>query len=71
MGLRVFIFLGIIVLAEYYSFILVRSMVKDLSGPLRIGLITTYLLLSALTWLGFVFFRQINWASMPHLVRNI
>ena len=71
MGLRIFILLAVIGLAEFYSFILIRSMVKGLPAPYRIGLLGIYFLLTAITWAGFIFFRQINWAAMPHLLRNV
>ena len=71
MALRFFIFLCIIGLAEYYSFILVRSMVRNLAPVWRNGITVFYLLVTVLCWMGFVFFRQINWSGMPHLLRNL
>lgn len=71
MKLRFFIILGIIGLAEYYSFILVRSAVRNMPSPWRITITTIYLMLTVLAWAGFVFFRQVNWANVPHLLRNI
>ena len=71
MGLRLLIVLAIIGLAEYYSFIVVRSSLRTLSAGWRTSLTTLYLLLTAISWLGFILFRQINWAAMPHLLRNV
>jgi predicted MPP superfamily phosphohydrolase len=71
MRLRLFIILGIIGLAEYYSFIVVRSAVRNMMPVWRNVLTAVYLLLTAVSWLGFILFRQINWAAMPHLLRNM
>ncbi len=71
MSLRLLIILSIIVVAEYYSIIVVRSAIKDLPPVWRIGLFSFYLLMTTLSWVAFLFIRQINWASMPHLLRNI
>lgn len=71
MALRFLIILGIIGLAEYYSFIVIRSSLRTFSTGWRISLTSLYLTLTAVSWLGFIFFRQINWAAMPHLLRNI
>ncbi len=71
MGLRLIIILSVIALAEYYSFILVRSMVKTLPSAWRLSITGVYIALTVLCWVGFIFFRQINWASMPHLLRNV
>jgi len=71
MRLRLLIILSIIGLAEYYSFIVVRSSVRNMSPAWRTALTGIYLLFTALSWLGLIFFRQINWAAMPHLLRNI
>lgn len=71
MPLRFFIILTIILLAEYYSFIVVRSAVRTLPQGWRIGLLLTYVTLTILAWCGFIFFRRINWESLPHFARNI
>jgi uncharacterized protein len=71
MWVRLVIILGIIALAEYYSFIVVRSSVRNMPAAWRNTLIVVYVLLTAVSWLGFILFRQINWAAMPHLLRNI
>ena len=71
MKMRLIIILSIIGLAEYYSFIVVRSSVRNMPSPWRITLTVFYLLLTTVSWLGFILFRQINWASVPHLLRNV
>jgi len=71
MGLRLLIILGIIGLAEYYSFIVVNSSVRNMPSVWRVTIITVYLFLTSISWLGLILFRQINWAAVPHLLRNI
>jgi hypothetical protein len=69
--LRFFIILGIILLAEYYAFIVVRSAVRSLPQPWRISLMLAYIAVTLAAWSGVIFFRRIDWAHLPHLVRNI
>jgi len=71
MGFRFLLVIGILVLAEYYSFILIRSVVRNLPSPWRVSAISTYLLLTVISWSGLFLFRVINWAEVPHLLRNI
>ena len=71
MWLRLFIILGIIGIAEYYSFIVVRSAVRNMAAVWRTTLISVYLSLTIVSWLGLILFRQINWTAMPHLLRNV
>ena len=71
MGLRFLIVLAIIGFAEYYSFVVVRSLARSLSSPARNAIIITYLAVTIISWLGFVLFRRLNWANMPHLLRNL
>ena len=71
MRLRLLIILSIVGLAEYYSFIVVRSAVRNMTSGWRITLISAYLFFTVLSWLGLILFRQINWASVPHLLRNV
>ncbi len=71
MLLRLVIFLLIIGFAEYYSYIVVRSALRTLPPGGRRIVLTLYVLLSITTWVGMLLFRQINWAGIPHMIRNI
>lgn len=71
MRARFLIFLIIIGLAEFYSFVLIRSITRPLSNPWRVSIIALYITVTLLTWGSFIFFRQLNWANMPHMARNI
>ena len=71
MWLRFAIVLAIIGFAEYYSFIVVRSLARGLSNPARNAVIGTYIAVTLISWLGFVLFRRLQWANMPHLLRNL
>lgn len=71
MKLRLLVILSIIGLAEYYSFIVVRSSVRNMPPVWRNTLTILYLFFTTISWLGFIFFRQVNWAAIPHLLRNI
>lgn len=68
---RFIIFLVVLGLAEYYSFIVIKSAIRTLPSAWRIGITGVYLLLTTLAWLGFIFMRTIDWAHMPHLLRNL
>ncbi len=68
---RFLVFIFLFGLAEYYSYIVVRSAVRTLPNAWRVALITLYILLTLSTWAGFLLFRQINWAGLPHMARNI
>ena len=68
---RLLLVLGIILLAEYYSYIAIRTAISSLPAATRTAITVLYFLLTAITWAGVLFFRAINWASMPHLLRNI
>ncbi|MBS1643982.1 MAG: metallophosphoesterase [Bacteroidetes bacterium] len=71
MPFRFFIILSLVLLAEYYSFVVVRAALRALPNPWRIGLFTLYLLGTLAAWAGVIFFRKIDWAHFPHYVRNI
>ena len=71
MKFRFLIILTVIGLAEYYSFTLVRSMIRSMAPTWRTTLLTLYVSLTALSWFGLIFFRMMNWANFPHLLRNI
>lgn len=65
------IVLSVILLAEYYSFIVVRSAVRSLPNPWRIGLFSFYIFMTTLSWVSIFFFRRIDWTHLPHLLRNV
>lgn len=71
MPLRFFIILALVLVAEYYSFVVMRSAVRNLSGGWRTGILVAYFVVTALCWAGIFLFRVINWSSLPHFVRNI
>ncbi len=71
MPLRFLIILSIILVAEYYSFIVVRSAVRTFPQGWRIGTLTFYVVMTLAAWSGVVFFRKIDWAHLPHFVRNL
>jgi len=71
MRFRLLIILSIVGLAEYYSFIVVRSALRNMPSVWRITLTSVYLVLTALSWLGLIFFRQMSKEAVPHLIRNI
>jgi predicted MPP superfamily phosphohydrolase len=69
--LRLVIILVIIAVAEYYSYAAVRASLQSLQPAWRISIMGLYMLLSLSAWVGILFFRTINWATVPHLLRNI
>lgn len=69
--IRLLIFLGIFLLAEYYSYTVVRSAMRTLPQNAKTVLTVVYVLLTIITWAGFFSFRFIDWANVPHLIRNI
>lgn len=71
MSLRFLTILAVLGLAEYYSFIVVRSAISNMPSAWRIILLSLYLLMTVLAWLGLILFRQIHWENLPHLLRNI
>ncbi len=68
---RLLIFLGIFLLAEYYAYTVVRSAMRTLPSNIKTILTVVYVLLTIITWAGFFSFRFIDWAKVPHLLRNI
>ncbi len=71
MAYRFLIILLVVALAEYYSFVLIRSVVRSLPSPWRGVLFSSYIGFTVLSWAGFIFFRAINWANLPHMARNL
>ena len=66
-----YIALALILLGEIYTFLLIRSSLRPVASPGNAILFALYLLASALIWSSVFFFRQINWADLPHMPRNI
>jgi predicted MPP superfamily phosphohydrolase len=71
MPLRFFITLGLVFIAEFYAFIVVRSALRALSPAVRVTLTVLYFVLTLMSWGSIFLFRRIDWASMPHMTRNI
>jgi len=71
MRLRLIIILTIIGFAEYYSFVVVRSATRSMPSVWRTTLMTAYIALTAISWLGIIFIRRMSGSDMPHLLRNI
>lgn len=71
MWLRLLIIVAIVGLVEYYSFIVVRSAVRNLPQGWRIGIIAAYFIATILIWCTILLFRQILWENVPHMLRNI
>ena len=71
MWLRFLIIFSIIGIAEYYSYNVVRASLRPLPQGWRIALFTLYATVTLFAWAGLIFFRQIHWANVPHLLRNI
>lgn len=70
MALRLIIFLGVLVLIEYYSLVVVRSAIRTLPSTARTITLSIYACVTIAAWAGIFFFRFINWPSIPHLLRN-
>ncbi len=68
---RLVLILGLLILAEFYSFVVVRSAVAGMSGGWGKGLMAAYVAITAASWMGFALMRRINWNNMPHMVRNL
>jgi predicted MPP superfamily phosphohydrolase len=71
MPARFFIPLILLILGEFYSFIVIRSAIKHLPPAARTSIIIFHFLVSLFAWTSFLFLRKINWAEMPHMARNI
>ena len=56
----VFTVLTVILVAEYYSYMVVRSAVRNLPSPWRTILTALYIAFTVLTWASFIFFRRIE-----------
>lgn len=71
MPLRFLIVFGLILAAEYYAFIVLRSALRTFPQGWKLGLTVLYFIATAMMWSGIIFFRQINWAGLPHYIRNV
>lgn len=71
MPARFIIPLILLLLGEYYSFIVIRSAVRSLPPAARTSIIVIHFLITVFAWVSFLFLRRINWADMPHMARNI
>ena len=71
MATRFLLTLLLVGLGEIYTFILIRSMVRNLPKGWKFGVFFVYILFTLLTWASIFFFRRIDWASLPHMTRNI
>lgn len=70
MKTRFLITIALCGIAEYYSFVIIRSALKPLSPAWRIVITSLYLLLSAAAWVSVLFLKQINWDLLPDMLRN-
>ncbi|RYD56274.1 MAG: metallophosphoesterase [Sphingobacteriales bacterium] len=71
MPARFIIPLILLILGEYYSFIVIRLAVRHMPPAARVSIIVFHFLVSLVAWTSFIFLRKINWAEMPHMARNI
>lgn len=71
MWFRILVIICVLGLAEYYSYILIRSSVRNMPAIWRSSITVLYISLTLLSWMGFIFFRQINAHGSPHLLRNL
>jgi hypothetical protein len=68
MKLRFFIILGVLILAEYYSYIAVRTTLRNSPQNWRTPLLSLYIALTVMSWSGFFLLRTL---SLPPTVRNL
>lgn len=71
MRTRFLLTLGLVALSEIYSFILIRSISRNMPNAWKVSIWVVYILLTALSWGSIFLFRRIDWASLPHMSRNI
>ena len=69
--MRYIIMILIFAVLEYYSFLVVRSAVRTFPPLWKTVSYVSYFLLTAVVLFGIIFFREVNWARVPHGVRNI
>lgn len=63
--------LALCAVAEWYSFILMRSVLKSVPALWRGIGIAVYCLLTAGAWISVLFIKQIDWDLFPSMVRNL
>ncbi|MEZ5015415.1 MAG: metallophosphoesterase [Flavipsychrobacter sp.] len=71
MRTRFLIFLTIVLLAEFYSFILIRSIAKPMANPWKAIIYTSYIAVTLFTWTSFILMRSLNWDAMPPMAKNL
>lgn len=71
MPLRFLLTLLFVIAAEVYTFVLVRSVVRNMPQSWRLAIVSIYVAITALAWISIFFFRRIDWAHLPHGARNI
>jgi predicted MPP superfamily phosphohydrolase len=69
--MRYIIMILIFAVLEYYSFIVMRSAVRTFPPVWKTVTLSVYFLLTAIVISGILFFPNINWAKVPHGIRNI
>lgn len=70
MRTRFLIFLTIVGLAEFYSFVFIRSITRPLPSSWRMFITIAYVVLSIASWASFISFRIVSWDNVPHLLKN-
>ncbi len=68
---RFFLVVTLLFVAEYYSFVATRGLLRYVSPVWRTVGMTAYLTLSALLWVLLLSFRRIPWDHLPPFVRTI
>lgn len=71
MQLRFLIFIVLLILGEYYSFVMIRTSVRNMPAGWRVGVTALYVLATLLTWAGIFMFRKPFFAELPQVLRNI
>lgn len=71
MWVRFIVIFGLLGLAEYYSFILMRSTVRSLSPALKTTTTILYALLTLVAYSGIFFIRQLSRTHNQHMLFNL
>jgi hypothetical protein len=67
---RIILFFAIVALAEYYSFIVLRSALRNAPSILRNSLLTFYIIINILCWSGFFIIRS-GVINLPSSVKAV